>query len=255
MQDAVNTARLALSLMDLTSLNDDDSGNTIRALCAQADSDAGTVAAVCVYPCFVAVARQALAAAATPQVRVATVANFPHGNAAVASAEAETRAAIAAGADEVDVVFPYRALLAGDGAVGAVLVAACKAACGDKILKVIIESGELAAAALIRQASDIALAAGADFLKTSTGKVAVNATPQAARIMLQAIRDSGRDAGFKAAGGVRTLADAAIYLQLAAEIMGEAWLTPAHFRFGASGLLANLQAVIAGQTAPPGRGY
>lgn len=254
MQDAVNTARLALSLIDLTSLNDGDSNASVRALCAQAGSTAGTVAAVCVYPRFVAVARQALAEAGTPQVRVATVANFPHGHADVAGAVAETRAAIAAGADEVDVVFPYRALLAGDGAVGAALVAACKAACGDNLLKVIIESGELATPARIRQACDIALGAGADFLKTSTGKVAVNATPQAARIMLQAIRDSGGVAGFKAAGGVRTLADAAIYLQLATEIMGEAWLTPAHFRLGASGLLANLQAVISGQAAPSGRG-
>ncbi|WP_174875953.1 deoxyribose-phosphate aldolase [Vogesella oryzae] len=255
MQDAIATARLALSLMDLTSLNVDDSGDTIRTLCAAAGSDAGIVAAVCVYPRLVAAARQALAEYGVPQVRVATVVNFPHGDADVAAAAAETHTAIAAGADEVDVVFPYRALLAGEAEVGAALVAACKAACGERLLKVIIESGELATPERIRQASDIALAAGADFLKTSTGKVAVNATPQAARIMLQALRDSGRDAGFKAAGGVRTLAEAAVYLQLAAEIMGEAWLTPAHFRFGASGLLANLQAVIRGQSAAVGDGY
>lgn len=255
MQNAVNTARLALSLMDLTTLNDDDTRDTVRALCAQADSSAGSVAAVCVYPRFVPDARKALAAAGAPQVRVATVANFPHGDDDIAIAVAETRAAIAYGADEVDVVFPWRALLAGNARVGAELVAACKAACDGRLLKVIIESGELASPVAIRQASEIALAAGADFLKTSTGKVQVNATPEAARIMLQAIRDSGRDAGFKAAGGVRTLADAAVYLQLARDIMGENWLTPAHFRFGASGLLANLQAVIAGGEPMAGGGY
>lgn len=255
MQDAVNTARLALSLMDLTTLNDDDTRDTVRALCAQAGSDAGMVAAVCVYPRFVPDARKALAAAGLPQVRVATVANFPHGDDDIAIAVADTRAAIAYGADEVDVVFPWRALLAGNAAVGAELVSACKAACDGRLLKVIIESGELATPAAIRQASDIALAAGADFLKTSTGKVAVNATPEAARIMLQAIRDSGRDAGFKAAGGVRTLVDAAVYLQLAQDIMGTAWLTPAHFRFGASGLLANLQAVIRGGAPAATSGY
>ena len=255
MQDAVSTARLALSLMDLTTLNDDDTRDTVRVLCAQARSDAGTVAAVCVYPRFVPDARQALAATGTPQVRVATVVNFPHGGDDVASAVAETRAAIASGADEVDVVFPWRALQAGNATVGAELVSAFKAACDGQLLKVIIESGELASPALIREASDIALAAGADFLKTSTGKVKVNATPEAARIMLHAIRDSGRDAGFKAAGGVRTLEDAAVYLQLARDIMGEGWLTPAHFRFGASGLLAALQAAIAGSSAGMAGGY
>ena len=113
----------------------------------------------------------------------------------------------------------------------------------------------VATPALIRQASDIALAAGADFLKTSTGKVAVNATPEAAAIMLQAIRDSGRPCGFKAAGGVRTADDAARYLQLATDIMGAAWLTPANFRFGASGLLANLQAVVQGGAITQHSGY
>jgi deoxyribose-phosphate aldolase len=255
MQDLKQQAQLALSLMDLTSLNDDDSVATIDALCAQARSDAGQVAAVCVYPRFVPHARRALARAGASSVRIATVSNFPHGDDDVAIALAETRAAIAYGADEVDVVFPWRALQAGNADVGRTLVSACKAACGDKVLKVIIESGELATPALIRQASDIALAAGADFLKTSTGKVAVNATPEAAVIMLQAIRDSGQACGFKAAGGVRTADDAALYLQLAASIMGEGWLTPANFRFGASGVLANLQAVVQGGAVTQHSGY
>lgn len=255
MQDPTLQAQLALSLMDLTSLNDGDTVASIEALCANARSDTGLVAAVCVYPRFVPHARRALARAGADSVRIATVTNFPHGDDDVAIAVAETRAAIAYGADEVDVVFPWRALQAGNADVGRELVSACKAACGDKLLKVIIESGELATPALIRQASDIALAAGADFLKTSTGKVAVNATPEAAAIMLQAICDSGRACGFKAAGGVRTLDDAVVYLQLAADIMGAAWLTPAHFRFGASGLLANLQAVVQGGAITQHSGY
>lgn len=240
-------AALALSLMDLTSLNDDDTVARIEALCQKAGSHAGRVAAVCVYPRFVPHARKALAASGNEAVRIATVTNFPDGGDDIAIAVAETRAAIAYGADEVDVVFPYRALMAGNGKVGRELVAACKAACGDKLLKVIIESGELATPALIREACELALAGGADFLKTSTGKVKVNATLEAASIMLQAIRDSGRPCGFKAAGGVRSAAEAIAYLQLAVDIMGPDWLTAANFRFGASGLLDSLLATMAGE--------
>ncbi|MDW5378281.1 deoxyribose-phosphate aldolase [Halomonas sp. HP20-15] len=236
-----DVARRALALMDLTSLNDDDNEERINALCRQAATPAGHPAAVCIYPRFIATARQALAEAGlSGRVRIATVTNFPHGAADVAAAEAETRQAIEAGADEVDVVFPYRALMAGDEATGRQLVEACRTACGERCLKVIIESGELADAALIRRASRIAIEAGADFIKTSTGKVAVNATLEAAEIMLTAIRDSGREVGFKAAGGVRSADDAAHYLDLAARLLGDAWITPGHFRFGASSLLGDL---------------
>lgn len=241
MTDIQQATRRALALMDLTSLNDDDNDEKITALCRKADTPAGTPAAVCIYPRFIATARRALDDAGLGgRVRIATVTNFPDGSDDAARAERETREAIAAGADEVDVVFPYRALVAGDASVGERLVAACRAACGDKCLKVIIESGELADPELIRQASRIAIDAGADFIKTSTGKVAVNATLEAAEIMLTTIRDSGRDVGFKAAGGVRSAEDAAAYLALAARLMGDAWITPAHFRFGASSLLGNL---------------
>lgn len=164
---------------------------------------------------------------------------------------------MASGADEVDVVFPYRALMAGNEAVGLELVEACRQACGDAVLKVIIESGELADPALIRRASELAIDGGADFLKTSTGKVEVNATLEAAEIMLQVIRDSGKEIGFKAAGGVRSAEDAQGYLQLAERLMGAAWITPAHFRFGASGLLDDLLATLGvapGGMAPAG-GY
>lgn len=241
MTELQQAARQALALMDLTSLNDDDSDAVIRALCARANTPAGHPAAVCIYPAFIETARQALAEQGLAgKVKVATVTNFPHGEADIERAAAETRAAIAAGADEVDVVFPYRALMAGDAEVGRELVEACKRECGDKVLKVILETGELKEAGLIDRAGMLAIDGGADFLKTSTGKVAVNATLNAAKILLTAIKASGRDVGFKAAGGVRTAEDAAAYLQLAERVMGAEWITPAHFRFGASGLLGSL---------------
>jgi len=249
------SAKQALSLMDLTSLNDTDTDDIITALCQQANTPAGHPAAVCVYPAFIATARKALAAAGLSEVRVATVTNFPDGSTDIDRAVSETRSAIAAGAHEVDVVFPYRALMDGDSDIGQRLVAACKAACGDSVqLKVIIESGEMGTPELIRQASDIAISAGADFIKTSTGKVPVNATLDAAEIMLTAIRDSGRDVGFKAAGGIRTAADAQAYLQLADRLMGADWITPAHFRFGASSLLNDLLKTLGHASGETGQG-
>ncbi|WP_346797240.1 deoxyribose-phosphate aldolase [Halomonas sp. Bachu 37] len=241
-----NIAHQALALMDLTSLNDDDSEATIRGLCRQAASAAGSPAAVCIYPAFIATARQALAEQGlADKVRIATVTNFPDGGDDIARAERETRDAVAAGADEVDVVFPYRSLMAGDEKTGLALVKACKTACGDTAdLKVILETGELGDPALIRRAAELAIEGGADFIKTSTGKVAVNATLEAAEIMLETIRDSGRVVGFKAAGGVRTTAEAASYLALASEIMGDDWLDAVHFRFGASSLLGDLLATL-----------
>jgi len=137
-------------------------------------------------------------------------------------------------------VFPYRALMAGNETVGRKLVELCRAATGDKVLKVIVESGELKDPALIRRASEISIAAGAQFIKTSTGKVPVNATLAAAEIMIQTICDSRSHVGFKAAGGVRTAQDAAAYLAIADRIMGPGWASPATFRFGASSLLGNL---------------
>ena len=255
MSELITAARRALSMMDLTTLNDDDTDARVIALCQQASSSAGTVAALCVFPRFVALARRTLDELGLSQVKVATVTNFPAGGADVAQAVAETEAAIAAGADEVDVVFPYRALMAGNAEVGAELVAACKEACGDKVLKVIIESGVLKEPALIRQASLIAIEAGADFIKTSTGKVPVNATLDAAGIMLAAIRSTGAHCGFKAAGGVRSAADAAEYIDLAEHLLGESWVTAERFRFGASSLLASLQAEIAGTSSTPASGY
>lgn len=238
----------ALSLMDLTTLNDNDTDEKVIALCQQGKTEFGTPAAVCVYPRFVPIARKTLKEQGTEQVRIATVTNFPHGNDDIAIAVAETKAAVAYGADEVDVVFPYRALMAGNEQVGFELVKQCKAVCQAEnvLLKVIVETGELKEESLIRKASEIAIKAGADFIKTSTGKVAVNATLESARIMLEVIRDLGvaDRVGFKPAGGVKTSEDAAEYLTLARQILGENWVNAQHFRFGASSLLANLLATL-----------
>ncbi|POE21630.1 deoxyribose-phosphate aldolase [Pectobacterium odoriferum] len=259
MTKLTTAAQRALALMDLTTLNEDDTDEKVTALCRQANSPAGKTAAICIYPRFIPLAKKLLREQGTPDIRIATVTNFPHGNDDVAIAVAETKAAIAYGADEVDVVFPYRALIAGNAQIGFELVQACKAVCQDAhvLLKVIIETGELKQEALIRQASEIAIDAGADFIKTSTGKVPVNATPESAAIMLKAIRDTGvgERVGFKAAGGVRNAEDAAIYLQLADDIMGAEWATAQHFRFGASSLLASLLTTLGHATAAPKGSY
>ena len=235
-------SRQALQLMDLTSLNEDDTPEAIIALCQQARTEAGNTAAICIYPRFIPLARKTLKSLGLNDVTIATVSNFPDGGDDVDIAVAETRAAVAYGADEVDVVFPYRALMAGNETVGAELVKQCKEACGANVLlKVIIESGELKDEVLIRRASEIAIDAGADFIKTSTGKVPVNATTESARIMLETIRDSGKtNVGFKPAGGIKTAEDAAVHLELADTIMGPEWVDRNHYRFGASSLLGNL---------------
>ncbi len=242
MTDLNARSRQALQLMDLTSLNDDDTPEKIIELCHQAHTEAGNTAAVCIYPRFIPIARKTLNSLGLNDVTIATVTNFPAGGDDIDIAVTETRAAVAYGADEVDVVFPYRALMAGNEEVGAELVRRCKDACGANVLlKVIIETGELKDPALIRKASEISIAAGADFIKTSTGKVPVNATPESARIMLEAIRDSGNtQVGFKPAGGIKTAEDAALHLELADDIMGDGWVNRRHYRFGASSLLGNL---------------
>ncbi|UDF31195.1 UNVERIFIED_ORG: deoxyribose-phosphate aldolase [Roseateles sp. XES5] len=244
-----DTAKKALSLLDLTDLTDNCDAAAIEKLCAQAQTPFGTTAAICIWPRFVAQARGILGAGHA--VKIATVVNFPSGDLAVADVIAETRQAIADGADEIDLVIPYRAFLSGDEAAVTEMVTAVKAACTSPvILKTILETGEIKDAALIRKASDLAIAAGSDFIKTSTGKVAVNATLAAAEIMLTAINESGKPVGFKPAGGVRTVGDAEAYLALAASILGEGWATPKTFRFGASGLLGDILSVLGGQSAP-----
>ena len=242
MSELKAAALRALKLMDLTTLNDDDTDAKVIELCKNAKSPVGNTAAVCIYPRFIPVAKKQLREQGTPEVRIATVTNFPHGNDDIEIAVAETKAAVAYGADEVDVVFPYRALMAGNEEVGFELVKQCKAACGDIMLKVIIETGELKTEELIKKASELSIKAGADFIKTSTGKVPVNATPEYAEIMLNVIKDMGveKTVGFKPAGGVRTAEDAQQYLDMADRILGAEWADNMHYRFGASSLLANL---------------
>ena len=234
--DRTTAARRALPLLDLTSLDEDDTEERIAALCAQARTPAGDVAAVCVYPRFVA---QAAAALAGAPVRVATVANFPAGRLDARGAAQEAERALADGADEVDVVLPYLAFAAGERDAALAVVEAARTATAGATLKVILETGRLEGPEKVREAAAGALAAGADFVKTSTGKLKPGATLEAARPMLEAIRDHGRG-GFKAAGGVRTAEDAAAYLALADEVVGEGWTAPETFRLGASSLLADL---------------
>lgn len=241
-------ARRALACLDLTSLSDghDVAGGEadIEQLCARADGRFGRTAAVCVWPRLAGLARSLL----PPDIRVAAVANFPDGGSDTARAVRDTAVIADAGAQEVDVVIPYRDLAAAPA-----LLAAVRRACEGLTLKVILETGELADEALIGRAAQIALDAGADFLKTSTGKRPVSATPAAARLLLQAIADRPAHrarVGFKPAGGIRSVADAAVYMALTAELLGPEAVSPARFRIGASGLLDDIEAVLAGAQRP-----
>lgn len=233
--DRMTLTRTLLGLLDLTSLGEDDSPARINALCARAASPHGKVAAVCVYPEHVTTARRSLADSG---VKIASVVNFPDGGEDPGRIERETRRAIAAGADEIDMVLAWRALQRGDLATARAGVDACRAACGPGIaLKLILETGALTTPESIRTAAELGLDAGVDFLKTSTGKVPINATVEAAGILLDAIAARGGGCGFKAAGGVRTVDEAAAYVALAERRLGADWVTPAHFRIGASALL------------------
>ncbi|UOP05004.2 deoxyribose-phosphate aldolase [Conchiformibius kuhniae] len=226
-----------IALLDLTSLNDSDTAQTVRALCRRAAAHG--VAAVCVYPQFVAAAKRELADC--PHIALATVVNFPSGADAPEAVAAQTRQALQDGANEIDWVFPYRDFALGRHAQAqartAEMAALCRAA-GAK-LKVILETGALEAAD-IRAAADAALRLGADFLKTSTGKIPQGATPEAAAILLEAIARHGGTAGIKLSGGVRDAATAAAYVRQARAVFGADWTTPAHFRIGASALLDDL---------------
>ncbi len=234
MGDAAAVARRLVALVDLTSLTGDEDDAAVAALCARAATPAGPVAAVCLYGDKIARAREELPAGT---VRLAAVANFPSGEAGVERTRAESAAAVAAGADEIDVVLPWRAWLAGDTDGALEVVAAARAEA--PVLKVILESGALGDTATIRAASAAALDAGADFIKTSTGKREPGATLDAAMAMLEAVRDHG-SGGFKASGGIRTTEQAAAYLALADERLGPGWAAPETFRLGASSLLDDL---------------
>ncbi len=223
-----------IPLLDLTSLNDDDTAEVIEALCAKAVTPHGSVAAVCVHAEHVPTALQALEGT---DVLVATVANFPDGANDPDAAAQETRDAVAAGAHEVDVVAPWRE----DAAAVEALVAACREAAGDTTLKVILETGSHPDLETTRALADAALRGGADFLKTSTGKHGQGATATAARVLCEAVRDAGRG-GVKVSGGVKTGTQAAGYIATAQEVLGDDWVSAETFRIGASSLLDDLLA-------------
>jgi deoxyribose-phosphate aldolase len=235
-------------MVDLTTLEGADTPGKVRSLCAKAmrpdpsDATAPPVAAVCVYPDLVETAVTALRGS---RVQIASVATaFPSGRAALSTKLQDVRDAVAAGATEIDMVIDRGAFLAGRYLQVFDEIVATKQACGDTHLKVILETGELATLDNARRASWLALLAGGDFIKTSTGKVTPAATPPVALVMLQAVRDfadlSGELRGVKLAGGIRTSKEAVRYLVMVNEVAGEQWLTPDLFRFGASSLLNDL---------------
>jgi deoxyribose-phosphate aldolase len=229
-----------MGLVDLTNLDDDSTAADIEALCARANGPHGSVAAVCVWPRFVTVAKHELRG--TP-VRVATVVNFPSGAEPLADVVAQSRAALAEGADEIDVVLPYRALAAGDEVTPVELLDAVRSVVprdGTHLLKVILETGELGDLGLVDRAARLAIDRGADFIKTSTGKTPRSASLEATAVMLAVIHELDPAVGLKPSGGIRTLDDAAGYLAQADGVMGADWVSWRTFRFGASGLLSAL---------------
>jgi len=235
---AADGLRRALAVVDLTRLERPDDAEAIDALAAKAVTAVGRVAAICVYPEWI---ERVLG----PGVPVAAVANFPAGEDDPDLAAREAGEAVEAGAAEIDVVVPWPAFLAGDDTAIGRTVAATRAAIGDGVgLKAILETGSLGGADSVRRAGEQALDAGADFLKTSSGKVGAGASLEATRVLLEVVRDAGRGA-VKASGGIRTAEQAAGYLALADEVMGAGWATPQRFRIGASSLVDDLLARLA----------
>ncbi len=239
--------RLAVSMTDLTTLEGADSLGKVTALCRKAlrpggATEAPSVAAVCVYPRLVPVAKQVLEGTSVHIASVATA--FPSGQVTQPSRLVDVREAVAAGADEIDMVISRGVLLAGDEGTVPSEIRAVKKACGPANLKGIMETGELETYDLVRFASDLAIQAGADFIKTSTGKIQPAATMGVTLVMLEAIRDhwlqTGHKVGMKPAGGIRTAKEALHYLVMVKETLGDDWLTPDLFRFGASSLLDDL---------------
>jgi deoxyribose-phosphate aldolase len=236
---------LAIRMMDLTTLEGKDTPGKIRALCAKAmrpqpgDPTIPSVAAICLYPSLIAEAKDALKGSTVKVASVATA--FPSGQTFREIKVSEVQAAVAAGADEVDMVIDRGAFLSGDYGTVFDEIVDVKAACGDAHLKVILETGELETYDNVRRASILAMAAGADFIKTSTGKVMPASTLPVTLVMLEAIRDfekaTGRQVGMKPAGGIRTAKESVQYLVVLYETLGPRWMSPDFFRFGASSLL------------------
>jgi deoxyribose-phosphate aldolase len=254
-ESKIQALKLALSMIDLTTLEGMDTEGKVIQMCQKAMQphtalpDLPTVAAVCVYPNMVKTAKEELRGTGINVASVATA--FPSGTATRKMKLEETRQVVADGADEVDMVISRGAFLKGEYEYVFEEIAAVKEACGDAHLKVILETGELHTYENVRKASDIAMHAGADFIKTSTGKIEPAATQAVTLVMLEAIRDyyykTERMVGMKPAGGIRKAKQAIQYLILVNETLGEAWLTPDYFRFGASSLTNDLLMQIAKQ--------
>ncbi len=235
--DDVLAAHALLRLLDLTSLNEKDTEYGIEELCRKAQTPYGNVAAVCIWPKFVTLAKRLLHG---KDIKVATVVNFPQGENNLSLLKREIYQALDAGANEIDAVFPYHEFLNKNYKACEAYVQTARELCEGKTLKIILETGEIKNSLKIANATKICIGNGADFIKTSTGKTPVSATPEAANIILETIAQSKSNVGFKASGGIKTIDDAKKYLILAVDIMGYKWITPANMRIGASSLLDNL---------------
>jgi deoxyribose-phosphate aldolase len=238
-------AQRALKLLDLTELSDGCREDHVEALIQKAMTPHGPVAAVCIWPQFVSLARSRLKGKG---IKVASVINFPKGGDDVERAIEDAVEALDDGADEIDLVMPYHALLEGDETTVRSMIGEIKDETEDRArLKVILETGMLPDQASVRRAADLAIESGADFIKTSTGKTAFSATLESVKTMLQAIKAAEHTVGIKPSGGIRTLADAKSYLSLVEAEMGPVWASPGTFRFGASGLYDVLIDTIEGR--------
>ena len=246
-EDTGALARKVLEVLELTHLADGTTEADIVALCEKARTPHGDVAAVCVPPKFVALARQTLGPRSA--VAVATVANWPRGRSKVDYVAAEAEIAFFEGADEVNVVLPWRSVKSRDPRTPTSMVEECARQPNRKqFIKVTLEAGELGEEELVREAARSALDCGAEFLETATGKTENKARLEHARMILEELRDHRVDGGFKA-GEMKTLEDCRAHLQLAAEIMGEDWITPDNFRLGGEGVLEEVLAALAGEKA------
>lgn len=235
-----NELRTLVSCIDLTSLNTDDTPERIARLCEKAMTPHGHVACVCIYPAFVAQAWQQLME--TP-IKIATVVNFPGGDESIEKITETLKQAIIDGATEIDAVIPQNNKNNISG-----FITHCKKLCADKaLLKIILETGNKSLEE-IAEISDIAIKSGADFLKTSTGKINIGATPEAAEVMLNAIKNQSKPVGFKASGGVKTLEQAEIYMNLTRDILGYHAFSPERFRIGASSLLEDILCAFPNQS-------
>jgi deoxyribose-phosphate aldolase len=246
-----DTAIRALKLLDLTNLEDGCREDHVEQLIQKALTPHGPVAAVCVWPQFVTQAKSRLKG---KSVKVATVINFPKGGDDIERALEDTAEAIDDGADEIDLVFPYKAFLSGDELTARSMVGEIRDEIDDAgRLKVILETGMFPDQQTIRRAADLAIEMGADFIKTSTGKTPISATLESVKTMLEAIKASERTVGLKPSGGIRTLSDAKKYLAIVDDMIGPVWASPGTFRFGASSLYEALIAAIEGKPSAGGK--